>query len=178
MRRAVKISVLAASLAAAGCANAPSAVAPTLAAVEALGANCGDGQPDGVPSGLIEWTCLATGGGELDKQRIRVVLIDGNEHGVTGVVVAMDSDRMVAETGGVGGYTGPDRLRAALGLMVDRLPLLSVDPAVADALEDWAGEEMATNVGNARVQARCLEQGACNVEISPAGNPIGPLRLP
>ena len=59
MLRAATISVLAASLAVAGCNGAPSAVKPTLAAVEALRAACGDGQPDNVPrrawsSGSVE----------------------------------------------------------------------------------------------------------------------------
>ena len=98
MLRAVTISVLAASLAVAGCNGAPSAVKPTLAAVEALGAACGDGQPDNVPSGLVEWQCRATDGGEADKQRIAGVTVDGNDHGVARVIVAMDRDRLISPT--------------------------------------------------------------------------------
>jgi len=178
MLHAVSITVLAAGLAVAGCTGAPSAVQPTLAAVEELGASCSDGQPDNVPSGLVEWHCRTTSGGDWDRQLITGVTIDGNEHGVARVVVAMDRDRLFAGIGGVGGDTGPDRLRAALGLMVDRLPLLNVAPALADALDGWAGEETASEIGHARVQAWCVEQGACELEISPTGNPDEPLQLP
>lgn len=177
MLRAVTISVLAASLAVAGCNGAPSAVKPTLAAVEALGAACGDGQPDNVPSGLVEWQCRATDGGEADKQLIAGVTVDGNDHGVARVIVAMDRDRLISPTDAVRDDNGPDRLRAALALVVDRLPL-SVAPALAGALDGWAGEEISTEVGNARVHAWCVEEGACDFEISPIGNPNEPLQLP
>ena len=178
MLRAVTVSVLAATLAVAACNGAPSAVKPTLAAVEALGAACGDGQPDNVPSGLVEWQCRATDGGEADKQLIAGVTVDGNDHGVARLIVAMDRDRLIATTERVGDFAGPDRLRGALGLVVDRLPPLSVAPALAGALDGWTGEEISAQVGNARVHAWCLEEGACDLEISPIGNPNEPLQLP
>ena len=99
MLRAVTISVLAASLAVAGCNGAPSAVDADHCGGGVLGAACGDGQPDNVPSGLVEWQCRATDGGEADKQRIAGVTVDGNDHGVARVIVAMDRDRSIGPTG-------------------------------------------------------------------------------
>ena len=89
----------------------------------------------------------------------------------------MDRDRLISPTDAVRDDNGPDRLRAALALVVDRLPL-SVAPALAGALDGWAGEEISTEVGNARVHAWCVEEGACDFEISPIGNPNEPLQLP
>jgi hypothetical protein len=170
------IALLVTGLLVAGCARAPSAVEPTLVAVEALGMVCGEGNPDNVPSGLVEWHCGATKGGEAAAHLILGVTVDGNSNGVARVWLAMDDDRMI--TDGVGTYPGPDRLRAALALVVDRVPPLTVAPALKDALRDWTGEEIATEIGNARIRAWCLLGGACSIEIGPVGNPTVPLQLP
>lgn len=174
MRRS--IALLVTCLLVAGCARAPSAVEPTLVAVEALGAACGEGIPDNVPSGLVEWQCGATSGGEAADHLIRGVTVDGNGEGVARVILVMDRDRMIID--GVGTYPGPDRLRAALALLVDRVAPLTASPALGDALGGWAGEEIATVVGSGRIQASCLEVGPCYLEIGPVGSPREPLQLP
>ena len=104
--------------------------------------------------------------------------MDGNDHGVARVIVAMDRDRSISPTDRVGDDNAPDRLRAALALVVDRLPPLSAAPALAGALDGWAGEEISAEVGNARVHAWRVEEGACDLEISPIGDPSEPLQLP
>ena len=159
----------------AGCARAPAGIEPTLAAVEALGAHCGDGVPDGAPSGLVEWTCKATADGDAARQYVLSVMVDGNDQGVARVVLVMDTNQMIRD-GDRG--RGPDHLRTALGLLVDRLPLLSVAPALRSAMDAWDGADKAIEVGHARIGASCPDDSGCSLEIDPIGDATEPMQLP
>ena len=97
--RHLALAILAASVTLSACIgarSAPATVQPTLAAVATLGFRCGEGIPDNVPSGLIEWRCQ----GELDDAASSM-LVDGNDEGVAGITLVMDesTDPRVARRG-------------------------------------------------------------------------------
>ena len=151
-----------------GCARAPSAVEPTLDAVETLGYACDGGHPDNVPSGLSQWRCAATGERGSAGESPTGVLVAGNDKGVMEVVLAMGTGPQ---------EVGSDAARAAWSRLADAVPPMNGAPALKEALAGWTGAELATAVGGARVYADCSD-GACLIQVDPAGDALQPLHLP
>jgi hypothetical protein len=132
---AVGSLVLAALLAACGGQRTPAALAPTLAALGDAHLRCGSGQPDNVPSGLLQWRCE-----RVDRGVPVTVLVDGDEKGVFALTVLVpgSTDRAAAVT--------------AVSELVAMVPPL--DPIVDEAsawLSSWPGGRRATTIGSARL---------------------------
>jgi hypothetical protein len=144
------------------CAGAavPGRVAPTLAEIETLGFDCGDGIKDNVPSGLYQWSCIGT----MDDEHTEI-LVDGNDEGVNQI------DVVVLENGdpGVAGRLF-DRL-------VETVPPFDTAPVLKDTITDWDGTEWSRAIGGVRISAFCAAT-QCSILVMPADGPLRPLPLP
>ena len=143
-----------------GSPSAPATVQPTLAGIATLGLRCGDGVPDNVPSGLIEWRCQ----GELDDAASSL-LVDGNDEGVAGITLVMDES------------TDPRIARRGFGRLIEAVPPVNAAPGLVDGLAGWTGEQLATVVDGVRISAVCTVT-QCIVTLASAADPLRPLPLP
>jgi hypothetical protein len=153
-------AVLVAFLVAACGSTVPGTVAPTIAALEQLGLDCGDGLKDNVPSGLYQWSCAGT----IDDERV-TVLVDGNDEGVSAVELFIDES------------TDPALARRLFERLVDAVPPLSTAPILKTVVADWDGPQRSQVLGGVRVTAMCLET-PCSVLVMPAHDALRPLPLP
>ena len=140
--------------------SAPSAVQPTLAAIEGLGFKCDPGVKDNVPSGLFQWRCTGSFDGTA-----ATVLVDGNDEGAAGVTLVTD------------GSTDPEVARVSFGRLVRAVPPLDTAPILVDQLDGWTGDQRSTVVGGVRVLSVC-DATQCIVQVASATDPLRPLPLP
>jgi hypothetical protein len=150
-------SVLLVAILVAAC--VPAAVQPTLQDVGSLGYTCGDGTPDGEPSGLYQWHCTGTVAGKL-----AVIDVDGNDQGVAEIMLSIDSP-------------DPSGIRAEFHRVASGVIPLKIAPLLGEALAAWSGEQEATSLGNARVSSQC-DPTQCEVDVTAIDGPLTPLRLP
>lgn len=145
----------------AGCiaSTAPAAVRATLEQVEALGYDCGAGVADNVPSGLTQWRCPGTVAGHT-----AVVDVDGNDNGVAGITLAINS-------------TDPAISRTEFRRLTTAVSPLTDQPDLANALDSWTGAQDPKVVGGAEVNGEC-DATQCLVFITSVDDPTKPLRLP
>jgi hypothetical protein len=140
----------------------PAAVQPTLDALESLGYTCGGGTADNVPSGLKQWRCLGSDNGSEGG-----ISVEGNDGGVAAITLAVVWPVS----------PDPNAAREAYRRLVTTVPPFETAPALADALANWTGEQMASTIGGAQVIAEC-RQDQCIIIVNSAQSPIEPLRLP
>jgi hypothetical protein len=138
----------------------PALVAPTLAAVESLGFDCGDGIEDNVPSGLWQWKCAMI----LDVGHTSI-LVEGNDEGVASVTVVLDDS------------TDPAAARDVFNRVVDAVPPLNTAPILKDAIADWGGSQRLRDVGDVRVGSVC-DEFQCLVWVVGAHDALRPIPLP
>ena len=147
----------------AGCGGgpaAPSTVRPTLSAIETLGFDCGAGISDNVPSGLSQWSCA----GKIQGQDT-VILVDGNEAGVTGISL------------GVRTSNDPAVARDGFQRLVASVPPLTSAPTLVDTLAIWSGEQQRPIVDGLAVWAEC-DETQCVVMVVGSTDALRPLPLP
>jgi len=138
---------------------APAAVQATLEQLNALGYACGPGVADNVPSGLTQWRCPGTVAGNP-----AVVDVDGNDNGVAGVTIAINS-------------IDPATSRNEFRRLATALSPLTAQPDLGSALDNWTGAQDPKFVGGARVNGECYAT-QCLVFITSVDGPTEPLRLP
>jgi thioesterase domain-containing protein len=141
--------------------GAPSAVQPTLDALASLGYTCGEGQPDGVPSGLTGWHCpgpVAFEGG---------VGVEGNGAGVASMTLSVVWPAAA----------DPAAARDVYRRIVTAVPPFDRAPALAEALASWTGAQQSTTIGGALVMAECI-RNQCWVTIASTTSPMEPILLP
>jgi hypothetical protein len=158
--RLAAIALLAVLAGCAGARSAPPAVQATLVGIDTLGFRCGEGIPDNVPSGLVQWHCQ----GSVDGFG-STVLVDGNEEGVAGITMVIDES------------IDPGVARAGFGRLVDAVPPLNTAPVLVDTLTGWNGEQQRNVIGGVRVSAEC-DATQCIVDVVSADDPLRPLPLP
>ena len=137
-------------------AKAPPAVLPALDAIEDLGYRCDGGSKDNVPSGLYQWRCQRAVDGLSEW-----VLVWGNEQGIPEFDIDVED-------------TDPARVREAYAQLIERVPPLSREPALAAGLDGWTGPQAWREIGGVRVSGEC-DATQCLVEIVTAASPLQPL---
>ena len=135
--------------------SAPAAIRTTLGEVGALGFECDAGIADNVPSGLTQWRCSGTVSGKG-----AVVDVDGNDSGVTGLTLAINS-------------ADPAISRAEFRRLATSVSLLKADVGMASALDTWTGAQDPTFVGGAHFNGEC-DATQCLVFVSFADVPTQP----
>jgi hypothetical protein len=151
-------TVLAAALLVLGGSSAGS-VQPTLADLRDLGYTCGDGVPDGVPSGTSQWICVGSVAGQDAS-----VAVDGTDRAVTELTLDVTS-------------ADPQLAHSEFGRLVAGVAPLSSAPGIAASLASWSGAQTAATVRRARIVSEC-DSTQCIIDVTSVDGPLEPLILP